>query len=564
MQDSPNTNTNRFQEWLSTKKGKVILISAASFLVVILLLAVLLLLLPGAKTPAKDEINTLEDTEAMTEPVTDFTPAPDESVTLEEIVTRPSVALPAVADDELRGAYVASVLNINFPSKPGLDENTLKSELDEIVLSSRRAGLDTLFFQVRPTGDALYPSAFFPSSRYLVEKEGDPISFDPLDYLILKAKEYNMDVVAWVNPYRITNFESKTRDAALEALCETNPARLHPEWTVFYGGKLYYNPAVPEVRDLISDGVREICENYEVRGILYDDYFYPYPVKGETFDDGEHYEAYTKSYTASPTLSLEDWRRENVNKMVRQSYQTVKAVSSDLSFGISPFGIWKNASSDPAGSDTKGSEAYFNIYCDALAWIRGGYVDYVAPQIYWERGNSAADFATLTRWWSAQVDGTDVKLYISHAAYKVGDFKLGADEIAQQIVYSRAFRGVSGNIQYGLADLMKNTGGLADRLYTLYREPYHEDAPDFGVKGVTFAYPRNGAKVTGASQFVTIASDPRYPVYSDYGKVGRTKSGLISMLVPLQLGENTVTLTQNGTPYTLTIHRVSSTGTTPK
>lgn len=459
---------------------------------------------------------------------------------------------PIIEDDEIRGVYIASVSNINFPSRSGLSVEQLEKELDAIVENSVQIGFDTLYFQVRPSADALYDSELFPTSRYLTGKEGEKIDFDPLKYLIGKASEYEIDVVAWVNPYRVTASKAKNKNAALATLSDDNFAKQNPDHTVFYGGKLYYNPASAEVRRLIADGVKEICEGYDVAGILYDDYFYPYPVEKEKFDDADSYKK------ANTELSLEDWRRENVNQMVKLTYETVKGVSEDLSFGISPFGIWKNASSDPRGSDTRGLEAYSSLYCDALAWIEGGYIDYVSPQIYWERGYSVADFATLTRWWSAQVDGTGVKLVISHAAYRAGDFKAGGTEIAQQIQYARSFMGSCGNIQYGYADVAKNTAGVRDALTELYRTPYKEETAEESIEKLSFVFPGKGVKTTNSAHFVTAKSDPRYPVYSETGKIGRTKSGFFSLLMPLSVGKNTLTLTQNGVDYSFSITRITS------
>jgi len=455
-------------------------------------------------------------------------------------------------DDEIRGVYIASVSNINFPSRSGLSVEQLRKELDEIVETSRQIGFDTIYFQARPAADALYRSELFPTSRYLVKNEGDHIDFDPLQYLIERASEYDMEVVAWVNPYRVTAFKSKNKKEALASLSDDNFAKKNPEHTVFYGGKLYYNPASEQVRDLIADGVREICENYDVSGILFDDYFYPYPVDKEKFDDAASYKS------ADTKLSLEDWRRDNVNQMVKLTYDTVKDVSEDLTFGISPFGIWKNASSDPRGSDTRGLEAYSTLYCDALAWIEGGYIDYISPQIYWERGYSVADFATLTRWWSAQVDGTGVKLVISHAAYRVGEYQAGGAEIVHQIQYARSYMGSCGNIQYGFEDISKNSSGVRDALTELYRTPFKEETQSTVANGVSFVYPGRGVKTTDSARFVTARTDPAYPVYSATGKVGRTKSGFLSVLMPLSVGSNTLTLTQNGVEYSLSVTRLAS------
>ncbi len=462
---------------------------------------------------------------------------------------------PVIGDDEIRGVYIASVANINFPSKQGLDAASLSAELDGIVESARSIGFDTIYFQVRPTSDALYDSSIFPSSRYVTGKEGGELPIDPLEYLIDQAAQYDMKVIAWVNPYRVTSAKKSSKEEALATLSEENPAKKNPDLTVFYDGKLYYNPCLEEVRNLIVSGVREIIEGYEVSGVLYDDYFYPYPAGEAVFDDEAHYRA------SGSTQSLGDWRREQVNAMIRQTYDAVKEKDPDLTFGVSPFGIWKNASSDPKGSDTRGLEAYHSLYCDALAWIEGGYIDYISPQIYWERGYEAADFATLTRWWSAQVDGTGVGLVISHAAYKAGDFKAGGEELAQQIRYARNYMGSCGSIQYGFADIQKNTAGVKDALTSIFSDVYMEENAADQVTGISFSYPSNGTKSTNSSQFVSVVSDPAYPVYRNGVKLGRTKSGFLSIKMPLSMGENTLTLTQNETDYSLKVIRQANTST---
>lgn len=370
----------------------------------------------------------------------------------------------SLLENQIRGVYIASVSNLNFPSRKGLSEAELIAELDAILASAQKAGFNTIYFQVRPSSDALYASEIFPTSRYLAASEGEPLLFDPLSYLVGEAKKREIDVVAWVNPYRVTSSRAETKEAALATLSETNPARVHPEWCVFYDGRLYFNPALSEVQDLIVSGVSEIVENYAVAGVLFDDYFYPYPVSGEEFSDQKEYQA------AKTSLSLSDWRRENVNQMVKRTYEAIKAQDPSLTFGISPFGIWQNASSDPSGSATSGLEAYSSLYCDALAWIRGGYLDYIAPQIYWEHGFAAADFTTLCKWWEKNTKGTGVGLVISHAAYKAGDFALGGEEIAKQIRFVQSEVEACGSIQYGFADIQSNTAGVFDQIQAVYAD----------------------------------------------------------------------------------------------
>ena len=365
----------------------------------------------------------------------------------------------------MRGVYIASVSNLNFPSRPRLTVEEGTAELSVLVENCASIGFDTIVFQVRPGADALYPSSVFPSSRFFTGEEGAPLAFDPLDVLCRLCAQKDLRVIAWVNPYRITTRAFDTKEDALASLSVQNPARLHPEWTMFYGGRLFFDPALSEVRELVTDGVREICENYPVAGVLFDDYFYPYPVQGEALQD--------TALRLSPG-DPDAFRRQSVNALISQTHQTVKSVSDDLSFGVAPFGIWQNKSSDMRGSDTRGLEAYSSLYCDALAWIEEESIDYLAPQLYWERGFAAADFTTLARWWTDQVNGTGVGLVISYAAYKAGDFALGGEEIVAQMRSVRQTLGEIGSIQYGYADLCQNSASVRDAITAFYHENQEE------------------------------------------------------------------------------------------
>ena len=365
-------------------------------------------------------------------------------------------------EDEIRGVYIASVYNLNFPSGREKSAEELKSELDHIIKECESTGFNTIYFQVRPSADALYESQVFPTSRFIVKNEGDKLPMDPLAYLVEKAGEKDIDVVAWVNPYRISSAKFEDKKSALADLSDENPAKKNPDWTLFYDGKLYFDPGVPEVRKLVVEGVKELCSSYKIAGVLYDDYFYPYPVENGVLDDTASYE---KSNT---TLSVEDWRRQNVNLMVEESYKAVKAVSGEMTFGVSPFGIWKNAVNDPEGSQTSGMEAYSALYCDALAWVKGGYIDYVSPQLYWDRENTVASFEVLADWWNSKLIGSSVKLVISHSAYKAGEFSEGGEEIALQIKEARKHTSSAGSIQYGFEDIQKNSSGVKDALFQVF------------------------------------------------------------------------------------------------
>ncbi len=329
------------------------------------------------------------------------------------------VSSPNVSDDEMRAVYVASAYGLDFPSRPGLSRSALEKELDAIVNKASLSGMNTIFFQVRPASDALYKSDIFPVSRYLAESEGGAMALDALGYLIGKAHAKGIKVHAWINPFRVRS--ASESDAVLS---KNNPAKKNPALTFTVEGAVYYNPALAKVHDMILDGVREILCRYDVDGILFDDYFYPENMQNE---DAKEYAAYQK---AGGTLSLGDFRRENINLLIKSVYRTVKEEKPRCLFGVAPRGVWRNAEDDPSGSDTRGGAAYDAIFCDALAWVKGGYLDYLSPQIYWSFDNKAAPFATLADWWNKALAGSGVKLCVSLALYSQSQ-----EEIARQKEY---------------------------------------------------------------------------------------------------------------------------------
>ena len=449
-----------------------------------------------------------------------------------------------IGDNELRGAWIASVLNINFPSKPGLSANAQKAELDDIVKNCKEANLNAIFFQVRPAGDALYDSEYFPTSKYLTGKQGDPFSggFDPLKYIIEIAHKNDIELHAWINPYRIS-----TDTTNVNTLAKNNPARQNPSWAVAYNGMLFYNPGLPEVRELITEGVIEIIRNYDIDGIHFDDYFYPYPDgKGTAFGDAATYQKYGSEYK-----TVDDFRRASVNLLVEGVYKAIKKENPNVRFGIAPFGIWANKSARaPTGSATNGFESYYSIYSDSKAWIDGGYIDYICPQVYWAFGTTVAPFDVLVRWWSAAVDGTGVDLYIGHAAYKVPtDFKSEL-ELPRQVEYARTYMGVSGSVFYGYSNIAENDYKLKENLAKMFASPRKISKPASTGAQVSFGRPRTGSTVTDASVNIMGASDPAYPVYYNGEKLTRTKSGFFTVYVPLKDGKNNIVFTQNSINYT--------------
>lgn len=374
------------------------------------------------------------------------------------------------SDDGMRGVWVSSVYNLDYPQNPTTDATSLKKQADEILNDAQDTGFNAIFLQVRPTTDALYPSEIYPYSKYLTGTVGVAPSddFDVLRYFIDEAHARGIELHAWINPYRIT----KGYQAEYDALPESSPAKQNPEWVVKHtDGNYYFDPAIEEVRELVINGVVEILENYpDIDGIHMDDYFYP----GTDFDDSASFEKYGSEFD-----DIGDFRRENVNILVRDMQQAV-AQQGDYSFGISPSGIWDNKSSNSAGSETSGGNpSYSKVYADTVAWVNEGIVDYICPQLYWYIGQSAADYEILVDWWSDVVSGTDVDLYIGMAAYKVNDASQGENwqgttEIINQLKLNDTIDEIDGHIFFR-SDSFNTSPELAEDVKAYYNGNIQEN-----------------------------------------------------------------------------------------
>ena len=365
------------------------------------------------------------------------------------------------ASEEMRGVWVSSVYNLDYPSSPTTDPDKLKAEADEILDNCVKWGLNAVFLQVRPSGDALYKSDLFPWSKYLTGSVGTAPQdgFDPLEYWVEAAHKRGLELHAWINPYRIT----RSKDTEWNSLPSTHPAKMNPDWVVKYSdGNYYFNPGIPEVRDLVTRGAVEIVQNYDVDGLHMDDYFYP----GTDFNDAATYQKYGSSFS-----NIADFRRDSVNQLVAQLDTAVHNIDPDIQFGISPSGIWANKSTAPRGSNTNGSEHYVSSYADSLYWIENGLVDYIIPQIYWEIGHKLADFATLADWWNDAVAGSDVHLYIGMGAYRCADNPTGVwtttDPLFDSLAYLENKDNVGGCVFFRYGSIPA-VSGMADRLTSWY------------------------------------------------------------------------------------------------
>ncbi|MFS0838557.1 family 10 glycosylhydrolase [Paenibacillus sp. 1P03SA] len=364
---------------------------------------------------------------------------------------------------EMRAAWIATVENIDWPAKGTYDAEQQKQQLVRLLDELEATGINTVIYQVRPTSDTFYRSALNPWSAWLTGTQGKDPGYDPLAFAIREAHKRNMELHAWFNPYRISNDTDKSK------LADNNPAVLHPDWVVNYGGKLGYNPGKPEVKRYIIDSIMEVVNNYDIDAVHFDDYFYPYPVTGVDYPDAAEYAAYGSG------MSIADWRRSNVDSLIRQLSAEIKKSKSYVQFGISPFGIWRNKANDPAGSETNGLESYSAIYADSKKWVDEQWIDYITPQLYWNINYSPAAYDKLIEWWKRQVEGKHVLLYAGHGVHKIGADDpnwLDPDQLPNQILFNRNFTDVKGSMFFSAAQVLENKLGFQDRLKTdLYRYP---------------------------------------------------------------------------------------------
>lgn len=363
------------------------------------------------------------------------------------------LALVAPVQAELRGAWISTVHNLDWPSK-GSSPAEQKAELVRLLDSAKSVGLTDVFFQVRPEGDALYRSSLEPWSRFLTGTQGKDPGYDPLAFCISEAGKRGIRVHAWFNPYR----------ASVKAgapLAPNHMARRYSSHAYKIGSIICMDPGAPEVQDHVVKVVADVARRYNVAGIHFDDYFYPYPPAGKkvSFPDSKTYQRYCAS---GGKLELADWRRDNVNRLIARTAQAVKAARPGVMFGVSPFGIYTRG--QPA-TVKAGLDQYNQIYADPVRWMRSGWVDYLAPQLYW-KDRSAQCFSELLKWWrSPSANPRGVPIYPGIASYRMKEQGWPAEEIVRQVGLSRTVgSGPSGHIFFRMQDLAQNTKGLSSML----------------------------------------------------------------------------------------------------
>ncbi|MFQ5627111.1 MAG: family 10 glycosylhydrolase, partial [bacterium] len=349
---------------------------------------------------------------------------------------------------EFRGAWIATVANLDWPSTPNLSEEQQRIELLRIFDELHEAGINAVFLQIRPESDAFYRSEIEPWSYWLTGQQGKAPadSYDPLEFAIDEAHDRGMELHAWFNLYRAV------RSIGSYAIDSLHVSIRHPEWLLTFGTFQILDPGLPLVREYITNVIMDVVRRYDIDGVHFDDFFYPYPPNQIVGQDLVTFQNHNRGFT-----DIGDWRRDNVNLFVEMVNDSIKATRPHVKFGVSPFGIWKNG--EPPG--IVGLDAYNVIYADPLAWLGKEIVDYVAPQLYWPFGGSQ-DYGTLQPWWAAQSFVRHI--YIGQAVFKISDWPAG--EMQNQLALNRSNPDVRGSLFFRSLFFRQNPRGFTDYLRT--------------------------------------------------------------------------------------------------
>lgn len=382
-----------------------------------------------------------------------------------DIPYQPGKAIPPEPPRELRGAWVASVANIDWPSQSGLSSQAQRAELRAILDEASLLHLNAVIFQIRPCADALYPSPYEPWSEYLTGRMGRPPDpfYDPLEFAVEQAHRRGLELHAWLNPFRAGHPSRKS------PIDSAHISQTHPEWTKRYGPYLWLDPGEEGVQEHSLRVILDVVHRYDVDGVHIDDYFYPYRLYDRNkapidFPDHASWDRYRES---GGKLSRGDWRRDNVNRFVQRLYREVKALKPWVKVGISPFGIWRPGHPPRV----KGLDAYDELYADARKWFRYGWLDYLAPQLYWTIDSPGQSYPLLLEWWSEQNE-KNRHLWPGIATSRIGEER-SRSEILRQIELTRGMESSGGNIHWSVKPLMENRQGIS---LELKRNHYQERA----------------------------------------------------------------------------------------
>lgn len=373
---------------------------------------------------------------------------------------------------EFRGVWIQTAWQDRYQK---MTPAQCQKYLTNLVETLYRTGFNAIIFQVRPEGDAFYESEYEPWSRFLTGKQGKSPNpaWDPMAFLIKLCHERKMEFHAWLNPYRM--WMSK----GLAALDSQHLYRKYPEWFVTFDDKLYLNPGLPESRQFIRAIVSDIVTRYDVDAIHIDDYFYPYPVKGKTFNDMKAFNTYAKQMNIDTNRkdALAAFRRRSVDILIKSIHEDIKKIRPKVKFGISPFGIYRNKSSWEGGSETSSTQCYDDLYADVLFWARCGWIDYVIPQIYWEIGHIQADYCTLVEWWNDNIPkncalyiGQSIERSLDGAANDPTTPRLteSCRNISAKLNQAAKAKNVKGNCFWYAYQIEDNQFGIRDYLYEIF------------------------------------------------------------------------------------------------
>ncbi len=374
------------------------------------------------------------------------------------------VSSSAQAKPEFRGVWVATVDNIDWPSRGNYNSDLQKLEFIKLLDMHKRNGINALIVQVRPVTDAFYASPFEPWSEFLTGKQGQaPVPYyDPLEFMVAESHKRGMEFHAWMNPYRAVF------NIGRSSIAPNHITRIHPEWFLTYGDKRYFDPGNKEAQEYLTKVVKDVVQRYDIDAIHFDDYFYPYKLPGKEFPDYATYNKYGNG------MKKDDWRRANTDSIISKLAAVIKKEKPKCQFGISPFGVWRNIDKDPInGSKTIGAQSnYDDLYADILLWLQKGWIDYVAPQLYWEFGHRVAPYEILLDWWSKHTYGRNC--YIGLGIYRANSNTAWRDntQLPRQIEALRNTPNIQGVVFYNSSTFNKNPNGWSDSLRLNYfKEP---------------------------------------------------------------------------------------------
>lgn len=393
---------------------------------------------------------------------------------------------------ELRAAWLSTFLNLDWPSTSKGTVQEVKDSVIKLLDLQQQTGINAIYFQVRSECDAVYPSSIEPWSASVTGTQGiaPAAGFDPLQFMIDECRKRGIEIHAWFNPYRaVNNYNS------IGSYASSHVANQHHEWLLAQGSLRILNPGIPAVRDYVLKVVMDVLRRYDVDGIHYDDYFYPYPGAGNTssrFNDDATFAAYARGFS-----NKNDWRRDNINLFIQRSYDSIKAVKPWVKFGVSPFGIWRNQNSDASGSATIGLQSYSDVYADTKKWLQQGWVDYVTPQIYWSTGFNTASYSVLVPWWNNNAHGRHV--YVGHALYKINADAdrdpnwYNSSQINKQIRLNRTYSNIHGSTffrsNYFSSNPLKFRDSLTEHMYAtpalLPAMPWRDSVAPQPVKNIS-------------------------------------------------------------------------------